>query len=157
MADEIVIKNIIPAFHFKVEFLNQSGTTTEFPSVAFSEVSGIGIELQTEDILEGGMNNYVIRLPKPPKYKNLVLKHALYSDPAQNQPLIKWALSAVENFDFNPLTVAVSIMDTHDKALKTWNFEGAYPVKLTLTDLSASRNEVVIETLELAYRRFHLM
>lgn len=157
MADEVYFKKVIPAFRFKVDFLSENGNTADFPSVDFSDVSGIGIELQTEDIMEGGVNNEVIRLPKPPKYKNLVLKHALSSDPPGTKTLIEWALNAVQNFDFKPLTVAVSLIDSNDTALKTWNFTGAYPVKLSITDLSASKNEVIIETLELAYRRFKLM
>ena len=154
MAEEISYSKLIPAFHFQVSFKNEDGKTNKFPSIPFSEVLGIGIELQTEDIKEGGGNNYVIRLPKPPKYKNLVLKRAMS---ASSEELIDWARKAVEDFDFDPATVVVSIKDYADHDVKTWNFMGAYPVKLSITDLSASKNEAVIDTLELAYSQFKLM
>lgn len=154
MAEDISYGKLIPAFHFEVTFITKGTEVKNEPSITFSEVSGIGIELQTEDIMEGGGNNYVIRLPKPPKFKNLVLKRALSATPPG---IIEWARDAVEKFEFTPLTVVVSIKDYGDTDVKTWNFEGAYPVKLVLSDLSSTKNEAVIETLELAYRRFELV
>lgn len=154
MAEDISYGKLIPAFHFEVTFITKGTEVKNEPSITFSEVSGIGIELQTEDIMEGGGNNYVIRLPKPPKFKNLVLKRALSATPPG---IIEWARDAVEKFEFTPLTVVVSIKDYGDTDVKTWNFDGAYPVKLVLSDLSSTKNEAVIETLELAYRRFELV
>ena len=154
MAEEISYTKLIPAFHFEVTFVTSGTDVENLPAIAFSEVSGIGIELQTEDIQEGGGNNYTIRLPKPPKFKNLVLKRAMSATPPV---IIEWAMKAVDKFEFTPLTVLVSIKDYGDNAVKTWSFENAYPVKLIVSELSASKNEAVIETLELAYRRFELV
>ncbi len=154
MAEDISYGKLIPAFHFEVTFITKGTKVKNEPSITFSEVSGIGIELQTEDIMEGGGNNYIIRLPKPPKFKNLVLKRALSATPPG---IIEWARDAVEKFEFAPLTVVVAIKDYGDTDVKTWNFDGAYPVKLVLSDLSSTKNEAVIETLELAYRRFELV
>jgi len=155
---------LIPAFRFEVAFVNDGEETQkegkepvkvpEPVSIPFSEVSGLNLELQTEDIMEGGGNGYTIRLPKPPKARNLVLKRAMSATAPE---IILWARKAVENFDISTRTVIVTIKDYQGNNVKVWNFEKAYPVKLSLSDFSATKNEVVIETLELAYRRFHLM
>ena len=155
MADNIPYDKLIPGFRFRVSFLDEGMKQEDAKPVAFSEVAGIGIELQTEDIMEGGGNNYVIRLPKPPKFRNLVLKRALSATPPPD--LIPWARRAVEQFIIETRTVIVELIDDQNVALKTWNFEKAYPVKLAITDLNASKNEAVIETIELAYRQFKLM
>ena len=155
MADNIAYDKLIPGFRFRVSFLDEGVALENAKPVAFSEVSGIGIELQTEDIMEGGGNNYVIRLPKPPKFRNLVLKRALSATPPPD--LIPWAKKAVEQFIIETRTVIVELIDEKENALKTWNFEKAYPVKLAITDLNAGKNEAVIETLELAYRQFKQM
>jgi len=149
-------KDLIPAFYFDVSIIKDGQDAKDAEHIAFSEVSGIGIELQIEEISEGGGNNYSIRLPKPPKFRNLVLKRALN---VVSPSIVQWAKNAVEDFNFETRTVIVSILDkssSPDKIvpIKTWNFEKAYPVKLSISDMSASKNEVMIETIELAYMRF---
>lgn len=146
--------DLIPAFYFSVSILKDGQSVEDVEAVGFSEVSGIGIEIQTEDIVEGGGNNYTIRLPKPPKFRNLVLKRAITPT---SPKIVDWAKNAVENFEIEPRTVIVSVLgkDKKNEPLKTWNFEKAYPVKLSVSDLSATKNEVMIETLELAYMKFN--
>ena len=91
---------------------------------------------------------------KKKKTKNLVLKRALAASPPG---IIDWARDALENFNFTTKTVIVSIVDYDDQPVKTWNIIKAYPVKLAVTDLSSSKNEIVIETLELAYQGITLV
>ncbi len=43
----------------------------------FSEVSGLQVEIETEEYREGGTNDYVHKLPKGTKYSNLVLKRGI--------------------------------------------------------------------------------
>lgn len=163
--DPIDYRKMIPSFRFYVSFV-KDGEKEKYakkafkkaedlpPGIAFSEVSGLSLEIQTEDFMEGGGNGYTIRLPKPPKAKNLVLKRALAAVPPEE---IAWARKAVESFDFETRTVIVSIINYGGDPVKTWNFERAYPVKLSLSDLGSTKNEIVIETLELAYMKFSLM
>jgi len=153
MAEDATDNKMIPAFHFAVSFVDDGISVEDAPSVPFSEVSGLSIDMQTEDLQEGGGNNYTIRLPKPPKFKNLVLKRALS---ATSPTIVDWARKAVEDFTFSTKTVIVSLRDYEDKSIKSWSFEGAYPVKLSVSDFNAGKNELVIQTLELAYRRFFL-
>ena len=127
---------------------------SEAASIPFSEASGLSLEIQTEDITEGGGNDYVIRLPKPPKARNLVLKRALSATPPD---IVEWARKAVEEFVFEPRTLVLSIINYEGKPVKTWNFQKAYPVKLSLSDLSSTKNEIVIETLEIAYKKVTLV
>ncbi len=163
--DPVIYKKMIPSFHFYVSFVKDDEmgkyeakgfkkAENLPPGTPFSEVSGLSLEIQTEDFQEGGGNGYTIRLPKPPKAKNLVLKRALAAVAPED---VAWARNAVESFQFETRTVLVSILDYSGEPVKTWNFERAYPVKLSLSDLGASKNEIVIETLELAYMRFSLM
>ncbi|MBP5455180.1 MAG: phage tail protein [Paludibacteraceae bacterium] len=148
----------VPAFHFEVTFLsvalglggllenaiNEDGNI----GMAFSEVSGISAELQTEEVGEGGNNSFKYRLPKPPKYNNLVLKRALSTTPSV---LIMWANEAIHNFNFYPCTAVVALLNEEHIPVKVWAFNNAYPVKLEVSNLSANKSELVIETLELAY------
>lgn len=143
--------SFLPAFHFNVSFtdLTIDNNIVEQKDIGFSEVSGIGAELQIEEVVEGGENQFVHRLPKPAKYKNLVLKKAMVAVPS---PVIRWAEKAIHDMQFSPCTVTIEILDDDKNPLASWEFSHAYPVKLEIGSLNASKNEIVITTLELAYR-----
>ena len=76
-------------FHFKVEFLGISGTSTDTEQ-RFQEVSGLSFEIETEELVEGGENRFAYKLPKRAKYPNLVLKRGLLRGTA----LLDWLKSA---------------------------------------------------------------
>jgi len=135
-------------FYFLVEF---SGIDDLKGSDSrFQEVSGLSSEIGVEELNEGGENRFSHRLPKPAKYSNLVLKRGLITDTA----LIKWFQNAIENFKFDPVTVKVSLLNESGDPLLNWNFTGAYPVKWSVSNLNAQKNEVMVDTIELAYKFF---
>lgn len=140
-------------FHFSVSFIGLENKEINIP---FQEVSGLSAEVQVEEVAEGGVNTYVHRLPKPVKHGNLILKKALSQ--SENN-LTNWIKAATENFEFKTCQVIVSIQgfkngdkDKEVGPLKTWCFEGAYPVKVSFSDLNAQKGELTIQTLELAYQ-----
>ena len=71
--------------------------------------------------------------------------------------LIDWFKSAVENLQFKPLDISVSLLDEEHSAISTWKFIQAYPVKWVVSDFNATNNSLVIETIELAYMYFQRM
>lgn len=147
MAD---VYNFIPAFFFKVVF---SGLEESDMESRFQEVSGIGVEIPVEKVEEGGLNRYAHQLPKRAEHSNLVLKRALS---ATSSVITQWAEDAIYNFEFKSCQIIVSLLKTTKnkefEPVKSWVFEGAYPVKLQYSDLNARDNVLVIETLELAYK-----
>ena len=150
MADKKTIQadKYLTGFHFSVSFIGiDSEAKDPDISVPFAEVSGIGNELQTEDVTDANLH-YIYRLPKPSKSKNLVLKRALIAAPSA---IAQWVKEALDNFNFQPCTVVVSILDDKHEPVVSWNFSKAYPVKLEVSHLDASKSELMIETLELAY------
>src|SRR5262245_33531103 len=55
---------------------------------AFTEVSGLSVQLDVEEVTEGGQNGYTHRLPGRLKWPNLVLKRGL----TQPDALFAWVL-----------------------------------------------------------------
>ena len=133
-------------FLFRVEFLGLDGVTDN--DVRFQSVSGISADIGTEDLREGGENRYVQKLPQSAKYPNLILKRGLLTDSG----LIKWFEDAVQNFDFKPITIQVSLLNERIEPLVNWKFVNAYPVKWEISSLDSVRNEVVVDTIEIAYQ-----
>jgi phage tail-like protein len=136
-----------PGFHFKVEFSRFSG---EFQ---FQSVSGLSVEMETEQITEGGQNNFRHTVPVRSKYPNLVLKRGLVVD----SDLVGWCRKALENFEFEPTDLVVKLLNEEHQPLLTWNIVHAFPVKWALTDLNAEENKLAIETLELSYNYFNVL
>ncbi len=134
------------AFHFSVDVAGE----TDDADTRFQEVSGLAAEVAVEEYREGGVNEYVHRLPTGSKYGNLVLKRGYTS----SSNLAKWCRSAIEDFVFTPKDVTVSLLDEEHNPLASWSFVGAYPLKWSLSAFNAQQNGLAIESLELAYSRF---
>ncbi|NOZ26265.1 MAG: phage tail protein [Nitrospirae bacterium] len=134
-------------FHFKVEFRLDGVVDGDS---RFQEVSGLTAELGIEEVNEGGENRFSHRLPTRAKYGNLVLKRGLLKD----SRLIKWFRDAVEDFEFEPADVLVTLLNEEHEPLMGWNFVNAWPVKWVVSDFKAQENALVVETIELAYNYF---
>ena len=138
----------LPAFYFRVKFA-ASGDSTD---TAFQEVSGIGVQMDTEEVVEGGENRFVHRLPKAVKHSNLVLKRGIAD---VNSPLIKWCLKVFEHgldSAIAPMTISVALLDSKGQPARSWGFVNAWPVSWQVEAFNASKNEVAIEKLEFSYQ-----
>lgn len=133
-------------FHFRVEFSNIEG---EFE---FQSVSGLSVEVETEQIAEGGENRFKHKLPVRSKFPNLTLKRGVLV----NSELIKWCREAVEDFDISPADITISLLNEEHEPLMTWNVVHAWPVKWAVADFNAEESKIVIETIELAYNYFKI-
>jgi phage tail-like protein len=136
-------------FHFKVEVL---GLPANDNDVRFTEVGGLSVELATEEMAEGGENRFIQKYPGRAKYPELVLKRGLLT----NSKVIDWIRQCVEQLRIEPKNVDVKLLNEKHQPLLTWHLVKAYPTKWSVSDLSASKNDVVVETLQLYYQTFTL-
>lgn len=158
LIDAIKYPNV--AFHFIVRFEGIGTTllsgpvsiTTADIDTRWTEVSGLNAELTTEELVEGGENRFVHKLPQRAKYPNLVLKRGYFS--TLPSPLIKWADEAINNLDIKPCQVQVILLDEMHLPAKIWSFKNAYPVKISMADFKATENGFLIESIELTYQYF---
>jgi phage tail-like protein len=134
-------------FHFKVDI--QIDETTD-GDARFSEVSGLTTELSTEELQEGGENRFSHRLPGKTKYSNLVLKRGVLT----GSKLVKWFTDAIDALEVSPADVKVTLLNENHEPLMGWSFVKAYPVKWQFSDLKATENSIVVETVELVYQFF---
>ena len=133
-------------FHFKVEFANQIG------EYEFQSVSGLNVELETEQVAEGGENRFKHKLPISTRYPNLVLKRGIRVD----SPLTKWCREALEDFDIKPTNITISLLNENHEPLMTWNVVHAYPIKWSVSEFNAEKSQLAIESIELAYNYFNI-
>jgi phage tail-like protein len=115
---------------------------------AFSEVTGLQVEIEAHDYREGGVNDYIHKLAGPARYpSNLILKHGI----VDANVLWKWQQEVIQG-TIKRMKVSVVLLDSAHEAKWQWDFKDAYPVRWSGPDLRASTAEVALETLELAHR-----
>lgn len=135
------------AFHFTVAF----DAASRDADGSFQEVSGIGAEMETESVVEGGENRFVHQLPKAVKHTRLVLKRGVAPFGSR---LVTWCREVLEGDLSQPLkprTMHVHLLDEKGEPLRSWSFENAIPVKWDVEPFHSSKNEVALEKIELTY------
>ncbi|MBX3257538.1 MAG: phage tail protein [Chitinophagaceae bacterium] len=138
-----------PGFSFWVSF----DISNEPIDIAFQDVAGIGMELQTEDVVEGGENRFTQKLPARANYTPLVLKRGL----AVQSTLTNWVRDAVENLSISPTTIIVALLNDKKEPLMAYRFLNAYPLKWSISNFNAESSSLVIESLELYYQYFKII
>ena len=136
----------LPAFHFKLMFTKAPGADT-----SFQDVSGISSEIDVQEVVEGGENRFVHRLPKGVKHPLLTLKRGIAG---LTSPLVIWCKSVLEGDFIVPILtqeIAVFLLDENQSPIRGWGFSQAYPVKWEIDSFNSTKNDVAIETIELSY------
>ena len=136
-------------FHFKVEVL---GLPPNDDDTRFTEVTGLSVELGTEEMAEGGENRFLQKYPTRAKYPDLVLKRGLLV----NSQIIAWIEQCVGDLNIVPKNIDIMLLNENHQPLLTWHVINAYPTKWSVSDLNASNNAVVIESLQFTYQYFTL-
>lgn len=134
-------------FHFRVEVL---GIDPDDNDVRFADVGGLTAEMTTQEIAEGGQNRFLQKFPVRTKYPELVLKRGMFV----SSKITDWIRKSIDDFVIEPHNIDVMLLNEEHEPLMTWHVINAYPTKWVVSDLSATNNAVVIETLQFFYQYF---
>jgi phage tail-like protein len=143
-------KDLLTSFYFSVAF-DQEGSAVD---AAFQEVIGLSKEMGVEEVVSGGENRFKYRLPSQVSYPNLVLKRGIV---LLDSPLIEWCQSTLDGGFRNPVQtkkIFVNLLDPDGHVCMGWRVLGAYPLKWSMSELKSQESNVLIETIEFAYRYF---
>jgi phage tail-like protein len=138
-----------PVFAFRVYGAGAKRDTS------FQEVSGLEVQFETEEVVEGGQNRFVHKLPTRTKYSNLLLKRGVVTQASAFGGWVSRALSAgLVRQGGGAKTIGIKLINEKKQPLVAWNVFGAYPLRWEHTPLNAMGNDVLIETIELSYQFF---
>src|SRR5215510_3345146 len=101
-------------FHFKVEVFDLPPNDFD---VCFTDVSGLSVEMGTEEIAEGGENRFSQKFPTRAKYPELILKRGLLTDSA----VVKWIFKCIDNLEIEPKNIDVKLLNEDQNPLITWH------------------------------------
>lgn len=137
------------SFYFNVVFFINAPI-----SVPFLEINGLGVEMETEELKEGGENSFAYHLPTRAKHSNLVMKRPIA--PVPRDLLEFWSSMSLQGefiTSVTPVNVSIYLMDANKMPVSLWYVTNAYPVKWDCTPLASDKNSLAIETLELNYQK----
>ncbi|MGH2533463.1 MAG: phage tail protein [Thermomicrobiales bacterium] len=114
----------------------------------FQDCSGIAVEFEVQEVIEGGNNEFILKLPGRRKFTNITLKRGVTTNPQfmNWRPKVEGGKITVEKKN-----LSIILFSHTGDPVKRWNVVQAFPMKWTGPDLKASSMEVAIESLELAH------
>lgn len=123
---------------------------------AFTEVTGLAVSIDVEELAEGGQNGFTHKLLGRMKWPNLVFKRGLTDTDA----LFEWLMEASgEGLSRNgnrvkPRNGRISVLTAAGQPMRTWTVLEAKPVKWTGPKLAASSRDLAVEELEVCHSGF---
>ncbi len=124
-------------FHVELEGLIVGG---------FSEVTGLGIELETETYEEGGTNGFTHVLPTRTTHPNVTFERGV----TDSNELFEW-MNGARRGPPDRRTGMIFLLDSTGVPVRGWQFRDGYPVRWNGPELGADRGAVAVERLEIVH------
>ena len=139
MADLNVL-NYVTTNRFYVEIGNQI-------TAAFSECSGLDVQIEKEVYQEGGVNQQQRIFLKHAKFGDVTLKRGITDDPA----FWEWIQQSLTAGERRRRNINILVFNQAGVTMQVWQFLGAVPVAWKTPSLKADSNTVALEELVLSY------
>ena len=119
-------------------------------AAGFNEVLGLQAELEVLEYREGGVNEFLHRLPGPVRHpQNVTLRRGM----TDSTELWDWWQASARR-SIQRRNASILLRGVGGEVARRWDLIGAYPVRWLGPDLRAQVPAVAIEALELAHRGF---
>jgi phage tail-like protein len=156
---------LVQSFRFRVDLTRASTEPQgDWPwslgTGGFSECSGLTLEADVKEYLEGGFNYGVVRRVGRVKLEPIVLKRGMFlkDDDSTDSTLWDWLSATVQGLlpipRYNGQITVHDPSGTHDTT--TWCFDRGLPIKVAGPTLNAKTGEVAIEELHIAHEGLRL-
>jgi phage tail-like protein len=139
---------------------SDSPSGTELGDGGFQECSGLEVEMDVQEYVEGGRNDGVIKRVGRAKYSPIVLKRGMFypSSGLANRDLWLWIQAMVAGE--RPVARydgMIKVMSSGENVSATWVFDRGLPMKVRGPELNAKTGEVAIEELHIAHEGLRLV
>ena len=117
----------------------------------FTEISGLDVQIKTDDFFEGGVNDHQHHLPSRTVVSDVTLRNGVVID----NKLLDWfndVLQGVPSGKFPRKNVSVVMVDQRNVARLRLDFIEALPIKWTGPTLRSGDNSPALQTLVLTHR-----
>jgi phage tail-like protein len=137
-------KDPLPAFAF---FVQIATLTKDNDHMFFKSVSGLRYETEIIPVRAGGVNDTTFNLVGGTKWSPLVLKQGF----TKGSALLTWRQGWIDGSAMTRLDGTIIQLDTAMNPMAQWEFKNGWPSKWELSEFDANKNELAIESLEIAH------
>jgi phage tail-like protein len=149
------LEDPLPAYRFLVSLdpsdaylpFAQSALITLIAAGQFSEVTGLGADLEVLAHPEGGRNDYVHQLPVRHSYPKIVLSRGMVRDPG----LFFWYQAGLTQSIGARRDGAIILLTSGGIPALGWIFRGGLAAGWKGPQLKGSENAVAVESIEIAH------
>ena len=120
-------------------------------SGAFSEISGLEVEVTPIEYRNGNEPNTVRKIPGLPTYANLTCKRGATG----HVEFWNWIKQALDG-QVQRADGSIILQDENQVEVMRWNFTRGWPCKYTGPTFNAANNEIAIESIEICVERLYL-
>lgn len=153
---------LLQTFNFRVK-LRDTASGEQLGEGAFQECSGLQIEMDVQQLEEGGRNDGVVQQVGRGKYQPIVLKRGMIVDgDVLDASLWRWLMGILEGR--RPVTRYDGIVEVLDRrgeaggrVVATWSFERGLPAKIVGPQLDGKSGEIALEELHIAHEGLRLV
>jgi phage tail-like protein len=148
-------------FNFQVTLHRSAGGSPQaLGNGGFQECTGLDVEMDVQELVEGGRNDGTVRLVGRGKYSSIVLKRGMLFPAGGNvySELWGWLQSILAGV--RPVARYDGIIEVltadRSKPVATWTFDRGLPAKIAGPQLNAKTGEIAIEELTIAHEGLRL-
>jgi phage tail-like protein len=126
------------------------------PMGTFQRVQGLEVTVEVEEYAEGGASGFTHRFPGQMRWPSLVFSRGL----TRSDNLFDWmSTSAGSGFQaaggkIERRTASVTVTDAAGRRLRSYSFEGAFPVRWTGPSFETRDGSMLSEELEITHHGF---
>ncbi|MEV3987794.1 phage tail protein [Streptomyces sp. NPDC049837] len=138
------------SYNFRIIVSNVSNDGVAV-SGSFTEASGLELEIPPIEYRNGSEDITVRKIPGLKKFTNLTFKRGITG----HVDFWKWVVEALDG-KVRRTSGQIELLDENRRPVMRWNFNRGWPTKYTGPTLSATKNEIAMETLVLAVEQLEI-
>jgi phage tail-like protein len=151
----LALEDPLPGYRFLVSLdptdaylpFAQSSVITLIAAGQFSQVTGLGAQLEVLPHPEGGRNDYVHQLPVRHSYSRLVLSRGVVRDPG----LFFWYQAGLTQSIGARRDGAIVLLTPKGVPAVGWIFRGGLAAAWKGPELRATESQIAVESIEIAH------
>jgi phage tail-like protein len=118
-------------------------------AVTFEEVTGLQAEAKVMEYRNGNSSNFsTTKMSELSTAGTVTMKNGTF---AKDTKFFAWYQETKTRDSFTRRVVVINLLDESGNPKITWTLNNAWPRDVTGTDFKADGNEVVVESIEIAY------